>query len=148
MEQTDRYDSLIQYYSQACDFDWVQLKAQLYQESLMNPKAISHAGAMGLAQAMPATWDEWRIAGADPFNPEDSIAFCARYMQWISGFLKQNALPSTADPKEHWRRCLAAYNWGVGNIRKHAETWEANLPNETETYLQKIKGYLELFMEN
>jgi membrane-bound lytic murein transglycosylase D len=146
MEQIDRYDSLIEFYSEGSSFDPSQIKAQLYQESLMNPKAISRAKAMGLAQAMPATWKEW-MNDKDPFNPEESIVFCYQYMEWVSNFLKQNPIPTTADPKEHWRRCLAAYNWGVGNIRKHAELWERNLPAETETYIQRIEMYLKGFLE-
>src|SRR5690554_3754238 len=38
--------------------EWQWWKAQLYQESLLNPAAVSPAGALGLAQFMPATWND------------------------------------------------------------------------------------------
>src|SRR5690606_20537269 len=40
-------------------YDWRLYKAQLWQESKLNPYATSPAGAKGIAQFMPATWAEW-----------------------------------------------------------------------------------------
>lgn len=147
IEAVDRYDSLIEYYSQGTRFDALQIKAQIYQESLMNPRAKSSANAKGLAQAMGPTWREF-CNGQDPFNPEASIEFCCRYMEWISDYLSEKfPIPSTSDPEEHWRRCCAAYNWGIGNISKHSDRWEDELPEETRTYLERIAGYFSDFME-
>ena len=38
--------------------DWRLYKAQLIQESALKPNATSHAGAKGLAQFMPGTWQD------------------------------------------------------------------------------------------
>ena len=42
------------------------LVATAYEESRMNPKAHSGAGATGLLQLMPATARELRVDGDDP----------------------------------------------------------------------------------
>jgi len=39
--------------------DWCAVKAMCHHESLDNPLAVSHAGAMGLCQVMESTWREW-----------------------------------------------------------------------------------------
>ena len=38
--------------------DWRLFKAQLAQESALNPIAVSYVGAQGIAQFMPRTWQE------------------------------------------------------------------------------------------
>ncbi|MCT4627952.1 transglycosylase SLT domain-containing protein [Halodesulfovibrio sp.] len=64
--------------------DWRWYKAQLYQESMLNPKAVSPVGAKGLAQFMPATWKEiatLRGYGyASPHSPKYAIDAGAYYM--------------------------------------------------------------------
>jgi soluble lytic murein transglycosylase-like protein len=92
-------------------------KAQLYQESRLNAKAVSPAGAGGIAQFMEATWNEVSekagYSGASRWNPADAIPVAAFYMaDLIEGW--------------HWprpeidRHCLAlaSYNAGYGNILK------------------------------
>lgn len=40
-------------------WDWRYLKAQLYQESLLNPNAVNaRSGATGIGQFLPAAWSE------------------------------------------------------------------------------------------
>ncbi len=65
--------------------DWLSWRAQLYQESRLNPAAVSPVGAAGLAQSMPGTWRqvvrEMRLpAGLSP-NSEIAIEAGAYYMQ-------------------------------------------------------------------
>lgn len=101
-----------------------QLAAQLHQESLWRPKAASRAGAIGMAQFMPAT-ARWiatqfpRELGAfDPWDPAQAIRGAALYDRWlydrVSGF----------DECERWAFALAAYNGGlgwVGRDKTHAQ---------------------------
>lgn len=153
-----KYDTLIQ---KAVDahlpgYDWRKLKAQYYQESRLNPKAVSPAGAGGIAQFMLATWKEKApkagYPDADRFDPEASIMVGAYYM---------------AELIEQWRwkrpevdrHCLAmaSYNAGLGNILKAQKLADnatlyahiiAKLPEvtgdhskETKTYVKRILNY-------
>jgi soluble lytic murein transglycosylase-like protein len=97
------------------DCDW--LKAQLIQESALNPNARSPVGAMGLGQIMPATFRQvcvpLVICHISPYNPEASIKAAAYYQarmesKWIS------------KRSDYDRKALgqASYNAGAGNIIK------------------------------
>jgi len=61
------------------------LAAQLEAESGFDPDAVSAAGALGLAQFMPATWagswNPWRAR--DPRDPDAAIRAQARYMRTL-----------------------------------------------------------------
>lgn len=136
MNKNDRYDSLIRFYAEKWGLDWKDCKAQLLQESRLDPKAVSKVGAEGLAQAMPGTWADYRKAiseQADPFNPESSIDFLGWYM---ASLLKQFVELEYA---------LAAYNWGRGNLHRvltlYGAKWRDHLPQETEDYLERIAKY-------
>lgn len=92
------------------------------QESRFNPKALSHKGAIGLAQLMP---DTARLLGVDPHNPAQNLEGGARYLK--QQFLKFG----------NWRLALAAYNAGPGAVEKHG-----GVPpfRETRNYVKKIWG--------
>ena len=85
---------------------WHLIAALAYSESSFNPKAKSRAGAMGLMQFLPMTWQEWAPDGADPFDPEISIVTAGQYMGWL------------IDQTESTREALVAYMWGIGNVKK------------------------------
>ena len=114
--------------------------AQIGQESAWNPNAVSPVGAMGLAQFMPATWAEWGT-GADPFDPMASLSAGARYMRWVQQWLVSQGLTGS------WSESLAAYNWGIGNVRNswqsYGEGWLVFAPQETRNYVAKIAPYYE-----
>ena len=78
------------------------LAAQLMAESGFDANAVSPAGAMGIAQFMPATAREWGLR--DPFDPFASIAAQARFM---GSLLREfHSIPLA----------LAAYNAGPGAV--------------------------------
>ena len=84
-QYTDQYDDMIKEASARFlpGHDWLWLKAQLIQESQLNPNAVSPVGAMGLGQIMPKTYAEvckpLRICHLSPFNPKASILAAAYY---------------------------------------------------------------------
>ncbi|MXU65886.1 lytic transglycosylase domain-containing protein [Oceanomicrobium pacificus] len=83
------------------------------QESGFNPTAVSHKGAIGLAQLMPMTA---RALGVDPHDPNENLEGGARYLR--TQFLRFR----------DWKLALAAYNAGpeavekYGGIPPYAET--------------------------
>ena len=97
----------------------------LYQESHYRPDIISGAkaspvGALGIAQFMPATAKD---LGLNPLDPLASIAAAGKY---LGGLYKQTG---------GWDKALAAYNWGVGNVRRKGL---AMAPAETRNYYKQI----------
>src|SRR5690606_5332479 len=111
VKAADRYDSLLQYYAYRNGLDWRLIKRQIEVESSFRPDAVSPAGAIGLAQFMPATWAEWGKGRRD--NPEASIEACCRYMVHLLG-----RFPEIPDATERYKFALAAYNAGIGNINQ------------------------------
>ena len=92
------------------------------QESGWNPKAVSHKGAIGLAQLMPGTAQKLRV---DPRDPKQNLDGGARYLaQQYRTF-------------RDWRLALAAYNAGPEAVKKHG-----GVPpyRETQGYVQAILG--------
>lgn len=92
------------------------------QESAWNPGAVSHKGAIGLAQLMPETA---RRLGVNPRDPRQNLEGGARYLR------------RQYDRFRSWRLALAAYNAGPGAVEKHG-----GVPpyRETRTYVRKILG--------
>ncbi|MEM9708839.1 MAG: lytic transglycosylase domain-containing protein [Pseudomonadota bacterium] len=92
------------------------------QESGWNPKALSHKGAYGLAQLMPATA---RSLGVNRNDPLQNLEGGARYLR-----AQFNRFRS-------WRLALAAYNAGPEAVERHG-----GVPpyRETQGYVRAILG--------
>lgn len=96
------------------------MKAQMLAESSARPKVVSPAGAIGLMQFLPDTWEwVWRQLAReepgerDPRNPEDSIEAACIYLSWL--LERYYYIP---DELERLRFALAAYNAGRGNVNR------------------------------
>lgn len=97
------------------------LEALVRQESGFNHRAVSHAGAQGLAQLMPGTARDLGVE--NPFDPMENLRGGARYL---------------ADMMQQFgdlRLALAAYNAGPGAVQKHG-----GIPpyKETQNYVRSI----------
>src|SRR5579859_2797529 len=110
------------------------LAAQLYQESAFDPRAVSPAGAEGIAQFMPGTWPNWSSAQdgdgkQDIFNPADAIPAAARYDCALARQVSKIGGDQTAD-------MLAAYNAGPAAVLA-----AGGVPAiaETQNYVKNIK---------
>lgn len=115
---TDRYDDDIRaavrhYWAGAPDWTW--WKAQLYQESRLDPDAVSVVGARGLAQFMPATWADvthqlgW--SGVSPHVAHYAIEAGAYYMMQLRQIWRADR-----SLLERHRLAQASYNAGAAHI--------------------------------
>lgn len=152
-----QYDRQIK---QAADYwlpgvPWRLWKAQLYQESRLDPAARSPAGAEGLAQFMPATWAD--IAPTlgygllDRRLAEPAINGGAYYMGILAK--RWRVLPNW---KETHRHAQGGYNAGNGNIARawivcaEPEDWHLTvicLPVVTGKYAWETNTYIENIWE-
>jgi len=97
--------------------DWRLLKAQLYQESLLKPYAVSPVGAKGLGQFMPGTWADvstaMGFAGVSVFSEHHNIQASAYYMARL-----RKGWSSPRPEKDRHSLAMASYNAGFGNLLK------------------------------
>jgi soluble lytic murein transglycosylase-like protein len=111
-----KYDKYFKRYSirYVPEYSWKWIKAQALQESLLDRRAVSSAGAMGVMQIMPGTWrDETDRLGiiASPYNAKVNIQVGTSYMRRMVRFWKA--------PRTRFQRlqlAQASYNAGAGNI--------------------------------
>ena len=119
MSTPSEYDELIRLAAKKYlpEYDWRLFKAQLIQESTLNPYAVSPVGAKGIGQFMPATWREWRVKsgyhGHDESHPEASIFTGACYMAHLIGQWR-----SPRPAIDRYLLAAASYNSGLGDILK------------------------------
>ncbi|MEI7447897.1 MAG: transglycosylase SLT domain-containing protein [Burkholderiales bacterium] len=103
----------------------------LWQESRFRPDIIegrtrSPAGAVGIAQFMPATARQFNL---DPLDPIASIDAAGRYLSQLYRRFGT------------WAQALAAYNWGQGNVARRGLD---QAPAETRRYYSSILSDLGL----
>ena len=115
------------------------LTALIREESYFNPDAVSHAGARGLSQLMPATAAEvaerLNIADIDLSHPETNVA--------LGGWYLNNLIERTESIPE----ALCSYNAGITRIRRWRGKYESlpldlfleTIPfDETREYSRKV----------
>lgn len=138
----DDYDNQIKYWVEYYELGvpWYWVKAQLIQESMLNNKAVSYMGAMGLGQFMPDTWKDmerklWGGSKQDPFDPIYNIQATVYYDKWL---MSQWKTPRPLADK--WSLTLASYNAGLGNVLKAQKLANSILYAPTEQVLHLITG--------
>lgn len=135
---------------------WHWWKAQLWQESRLDPAARSPVGASGIAQFMPATWTEVaRQLGIDPKRvpatvAEPAIQAGAYYMARLTR--QWRGWAGAGDAMETHRHAQAGYNAGSGRIRRAWQMcgaptrWELTavcLPEVTGRHAAETIGYVD-----
>lgn len=98
------------------------IHAVIWQESRYKTKALSHAGAQGLMQLIPATAE--RFGCDDPHDPVQNITAGTKYLSWLLKRFSGNV-----------ELALAGYNAGEGAVDKYD-----GIPpyNETQNYVKII----------
>ena len=105
-------------------FDWLRVAAQCFQESGLDPDAVSSSGAIGLMQLLPSTGKD--MGCEDLHDPEQNLRAGVKYLDWLrTNFFADPEL----DEVERVDFILAAYNAGPGNVRK----WRKLAPERGST---------------
>jgi soluble lytic murein transglycosylase-like protein len=97
-------------------------------ESAFDPRAVSHKGARGLMQLMPATAGRFGLAIDEIHDPAKNLDAGARYLAWLIERFGGDVL-----------RALAAYNAGEGTVDRYG-----GVPpyRETRNYIKRIYATL------
>lgn len=106
---------------------WQLLAAQCWHESRFNPMAVSHAGALGMAQFMPETWNQ--VGEGNPFDPGASIKAQRDYMLQIAMQFAETEKASAG----WW---IVGYTWGP-NRTARVDQW-ADIPNVVRIHVKKV----------
>lgn len=135
-----KYDSIIHDYSEKYGLDVSLVYAVIEAESNFNEKAVSSAGAAGLMQLMPETF-EWILPTStdgekrDIFSPNQNVEAGCKYLSYL---IKRFKITETA---------LAAYNSGEGTVSLWLKNKEYSddgislkeIPySETRLYVSKV----------
>lgn len=99
------------------------LHAVIRAESAYKPDALSHAGACGLMQLMPATARRFRVH--DIWDPAANIEGGARYLRLLLDMFDHDL-----------RLALAAYNAGENAVKRYGN--EIPPYRETQGYVRKV----------
>jgi hypothetical protein len=133
----DPWGPYIREASQRFDMPESWIRALMRQESgghlYQNGQLItSSAGAMGLMQVMPGTYEELRARhnlGPDPFDPHENIMAGVAYMREMYDMYGSPGF-------------LAAYNAGPNRLDDYLAN-QRPLPDETRHYVAAIGPYLQ-----
>ncbi|HVR42649.1 MAG TPA: lytic transglycosylase domain-containing protein [Thermoanaerobaculia bacterium] len=122
-----RFDGIIVEAARKFDVDAALVSAVIKAESDYDPRVVSHKGARGLMQLMPAT--ARRFGVTDSFDPNANIHAGTRYLRWLLDRFEGDV-----------RLALAGYNAGEGNVAKYD-----GVPpfRETVEYIRRIARHLE-----
>ncbi|WLR48218.1 lytic transglycosylase domain-containing protein [Halobacillus litoralis] len=117
-------DNLIKKASERHGVDENLVRSVVKAESNFDAGVVSHAGAQGLMQLMPATAKGLGVK--DPFDPEQNLMGGTKYLRQMLDRYDGNT-----------ELALAAYNAGPGNVDKYD-----GVPpfRETQNYITKILG--------
>lgn len=121
-----KFDKIIVDAARHFDVDAALVSAVIKAESDYNPFTVSHKGARGLMQLMPATAARFGVSNS--FDPQANIYAGTRYLRWLLKTFDGNA-----------DLAVAAYNAGEGNVWKYK-----GVPpfRETVTYINRIAKHI------
>ena len=145
---------LFRRYGKQYDLDFLLMMAQGFQESRLDQKVVSNAGAIGVMQVMPKTGKEMNVGDIRQLEP--NIHAGVKYMRFVRDqFFEDQPM----DDLNKGLFTFASYNAGPGRVRqlrREAEkrgldpnVWFGNVERiaserigrETVTYVSNIYKY-------
>lgn len=131
VEYIDKYVSIIEQASNIYNVNPSLIKAVIKAESAFDPKAVSHKGAQGLMQLMPATADLMLVS--DPFDPTDNIFGGTKYLRGLLDRFDQNM-----------ELAVAAYNAGPEAVARNN-----GIPpyQETQAFVRRVVTYYNGYLD-
>src|SRR5687768_2277255 len=120
-DRRTKYDPIIEKYADQYGVDATLVRAVIQVESNFDPLCVSHKGARGLMQLMPATARRFGVTEID--DPEQNIRGGVRFLSYLMGLFNED-LP----------RVFAGYNAGENAVLKYG-----GIPpyEETSTYVTR-----------
>ena len=91
-----------------------------FRDDIVSGSISSSAGAQGIMQIVP----RWH-PNVDPLDVSAAIDYAGKY---LASLKRQTGT---------WTEALAAYNWGIGNLKNKGFE---NAPTETKNYVLQIAG--------
>lgn len=150
-----KYSEYVTKYAELYNVPEDVIYATIKVESSFDPEAISIAGARGLMQMLPSTFewlttDEHLGENLTPnllYDPDVNIRYGTYYLKYLYTKFNYN-----------WNTACAAYNGGEGNVSKWLEDdnysdGEGNLVDfpksfsETKNYVKKIAHAREMYLK-
>ena len=146
----DQFREIVDKYAADYNIPAYVIFAVISTESDFEPGAVSSAGAQGLMQMMPSTF-EWltssehldeNLSPNDIFEPEVSIRYGTYYLRYLF------------EKFYNWDTTIAAYNAGEGNVMswlkdKKYSDGKGNLTDipfkETRGYVKKVNKAIDYY---
>lgn len=121
-ERFSRYDEVIHQAATLYQLPEALVRAVIMVESNFDPRSVSHAGAQGLMQLMPATASRMEVR--DSFDPRENIFGGVRYLRVLANLFNGDL-----------ELTIAGYNAGEGAVMRHG-----GIPpyEETQDYVVKV----------
>jgi len=117
-EELKKFNSMVELfkkYAGQYEFDFLMLGAQAYQESGLDQRKKSHAGAIGVMQVLSSTAADSNVNISDIHLLENNIHAGVKYMRFISDrYFKDEPM----DSLNKMLFSFAAYNAGPAKVRK------------------------------
>jgi soluble lytic murein transglycosylase-like protein len=128
-ERFSRYDDAIRQAATLYQIPEALVRAVILVESNFDPRSVSHAGAQGLMQLMPAT--AARMEVRDSFDPRENIFGGVRYLRILANLFNGDL-----------ELTIAGYNAGEGAVMRHG-----GIPpyEETQDYVVKVLTHYRRF---
>ena len=129
LEIRQQFESIVRAASFYYDVDPYLIMGMIRVESNFDAHALSHRGAKGLMQLMPATARSHKVNNA--YDPVQNIYGGVRHFRLLLDRFDGNV-----------HLALAAYNAGAGAVAKYN-----SIPpyRETRNYVRRVMGYYEYY---